>query len=162
MGIYDGGNFLSVKTNVGGLALQSNIEIACVNFDNSATIPIRASAFVVASSKRYKDHVEYMTEEDANKLLNLEVAKFDYKNGEKGQYGLYAEDTVDLIPTCVHIKDEQVEGIDYSKLVPFLIKKLQMQERDIQKVNDDLQLATNELKSLREEVKILKGLVMNK
>jgi len=158
-----------IFTAVGNIKTSAELNLLCNangahvrDYCTAGYIPITASAFVVASSKRYKDHVEYMTEEDANKLLNLEVAKFDYKNGEKGQYGLYAEDTVDLIPTCVHIKDEQVEGIDYSKLVPFLIKKLQMQERDIQKVNDDLQLATNELKSLREEVKILKGLVMNK
>ncbi len=151
MGIYDGGNKLSVKTNVGGLLLestgswveilaggnsdiwlQSNGKIQCVNTGNTATISIRAKSFIVDSSLRYKNPLGEMTENEANKLLDLRVVKFDYKKGEKNQYGLYAEETIDKIPQCVEIDEVgRPDGIDYSKLIPFLVKKIQMQESKI-------------------------------
>lgn len=132
MGIYDGGNALHVKTNVGEILFRSDSGARFANYANNAYVPIYASAFTVRSSKKYKIPKGIMAEDETNKLLKLDVVKFDYINGDKGQYGLYAEDVVSIIPECV-VKNEknEVEGIDYSKLVPFLIKKAQMQEKKI-------------------------------
>lgn len=133
MGMIDIGNNLAVRTDVGSVYLMSNSGTICSNFAGTGNTPITASAFTIASSKRYKDHIEYMSEIDGNKILDLQVAKFDYKGeyGAKGQYGLYAEDTFKVIPTCVTVIEDVIEGIDYAKIVPFLIKKAQMQETEI-------------------------------
>ena len=64
----------------------------------------------------------------------------------KAQYGLIAEEAVDVLPSIVSIpegyKDEDreysptepVPGIDYSKLVPLLLKVVQEQEKRLKKL----------------------------
>jgi len=105
----------------------------------------QAGAFVNTSSIHAKDNIEDMTEEDAKKILSLNPVSFDYKTGLKDQRGLIAEDVADIIPNCVfypngttkdtyEYDDENpmdVPGIDYTKFVPYLIKMVQMQQKEI-------------------------------
>lgn len=147
MGIYDSGNMMSLKTDIGSLGLHSDAGIHCVNYENTTNVPIYASSFVQKSSLRYKIPQGKMNETDADKLMELDVVKFDYINGEKGQYGLYAEDVSEIIPQCVVFDNKgSPDGIDYSKLVPFLIKELQLQQDRIdkqQKEIDELKVFMN-------------------
>ena len=82
-----------------------------------------------------------MSEDEALKLQKLNVVTFDYNNGESNQRGLIAEDTYEIIPSAVqgdiNAPDDDEDaimgiGIDYSKLVPYLIKNVQIQEKRIQ------------------------------
>lgn len=103
-----------------------------VNKARNGYMPMHASGFVNQSSKRYKNPLGCMKPEEADKLLSLDVVKYDYISGDKGQYGLYAEDTYTHIPTCVYKNEKgEIDGIDYTKLIPFLIKKVQMQDEEI-------------------------------
>lgn len=103
------------------------------------------------SSRRIKENVESISEEDATKLLDLDVVSFDYIEPYRinscesaKQYGLIAEDVVDAFPHCVVVpldynKDDEdditnVMSIKYEKLVPQLLKLVQIQQKQI----DDL------------------------
>lgn len=118
------------------------------NNTNTARVPIHASNFVQSSSKRIKENIEEMTKEEAEKVLLLNPVTYDYKNKENGIgcRGLLAEDVAPIIPSCVignvdcaddDEKSIEAIGIDYSKLVPYLIKMVQIQQDEI-----------NELKSI--------------
>lgn len=131
--IFTDGTYSTIQNlNNGYTDITTGYAVRSIKPNRAGYMPMHASAFVVQSSKRYKTPLGFMAEDEANKLLKLDVVKFDYINGDKGQYGLYAEDTIPIIPECV-VKDEhdRPDGIDYSKLVPFLIKKAQMQEQKI-------------------------------
>ena len=131
--IFTDGTYSTIQNlNNGYTDITTGYAVRSIKPNRAGYMPMHASAFVVQSSKRYKIPKGSMAENEANKLLKLDVVKFDYINGDKGQYGLYAEDTISIIPECV-VKDEynRPDGIDYSKLVPFLIKKAQMQEQKI-------------------------------
>ncbi len=131
--IFTDGTYSTIQNlNNGYTDITTGYAVRSIKPNRAGYMPMHASAFVVQSSKRYKTPLGFMTEDEANKLLKLDVVKFDYINGDKGQYGLYAEDTISIIPECV-VKDEhnRPDGIDYSKLVPFLIKKAQIQEQKI-------------------------------
>lgn len=131
--IFTDGTYSTIQNlNNGYTDITTGYAVRSIKPNRAGYMPMHASAFVVQSSKRYKIPKGSMAENEANKLLKLDVVKFDYINGDKGQYGLYAEDTISIIPECV-VKDEynRPDGIDYSKLVPFLIKKAQMQESKI-------------------------------
>lgn len=90
-----------------------------------------------------------MSEEEAKKILLLNPVDFDYIKefgGEKNQRGLIAEDVLNIIPSCVTVPDgyseeefdaskgikNKVLAIDYSKLVPYLIKMVQIQQEEIE------------------------------
>lgn len=87
-----------------------------------------AKAFTQQSSKRYKDYIRDITDEDAEAVLELNPVIYDYKNPENGRNceGLFAEDVVELVPYAVSYDENGLpEGLDYSKLIPRLIKLVQ-------------------------------------
>lgn len=119
------------------------------NNTNTARAPIHASNFVQSSSKRIKENIEEMTKEEARKVLLLNPVTYDYKNKENGIgcRGLLAEDVAPIIPSCVigdvncaddDEKSIEAIGIDYSKLVPYLVKMVQMQQDEINELKNIL------------------------
>lgn len=100
-------------------------------------MPIYASSCNSVSSRRYKENIVNMTEEEADKILDVNIVKFDYINKENGinVAGVIAEDVYNVIPgvvTMAEIDGKSVpNGVDYSKFVPYLIKKVQMLEERI-------------------------------
>ena len=99
-----------------------------------------------SSSQDYKENIEPITEEEAKKILDIPVYSYDYKEnfgGEKGQYGMIAEELVEKIPSAVNIPphyenfdpelgdDQPLITIDYWKLIPHMVKVIQMQQKEI-------------------------------
>ena len=103
--------------------------------------PMYASAFNQKSSKRYKDHKGYITDEQAKAILDLKPVIYDYKNRDNGTdcEGLYAEDVYKLIPYSVTLnEDNEPDSIDYSRLVPRMIKMIQILENEIEELKAKL------------------------
>ena len=121
----------------------SGSEVRVCNTSRSAYNVIKASAFTNQSSKRLKMNVEKMTDEEADKIYDLDVVTFDYINGEKNQRGLIAEDVYNIIPSMVqgdvYADDDDYEaimgiGIDYSKAVPYIIKAIQTMRKELDEI----------------------------
>lgn len=127
---------------------QDNGYVNHVNPDNNAYRPVRASAFTTMSCKHTKTNVVDISEEDALKLLDIRPVNFDYVEevgGQKDQIGVLAEDTYEILPKVVSIPDDYVEedfdiskgihqplpSVDYIKFVPYLIKLVQIQQKEI-------------------------------
>jgi len=85
-----------------------------------------------------------MSIQEAEKILNINIVDFDYLNGQKNQHGIIAEDLYKILPDCVNMPgnydEDNVEiektimntpSIDYLKLIPYLIKMLQIQQKQI-------------------------------
>ena len=116
---------------------------------------IMAGGFVQQSSKLVKTNINNMSDGEADKILNINVVTFDYKEnfgGLKNQRGVIAEDVLKTIPSAVSVplnydesKFDESKGtlqpilsVDYSKFVPYLIKKVQMQEEEINKLKEKI------------------------
>ena len=89
-----------------------------------------------------------MAEEEADKILLIEVDSFDYKDGVMGtgqqydMHGVIAEKTKDVIPEVVGYREIEGLGnvpdnVDYAKFTPYLIKKTQMQQTEIDKLKTE-------------------------
>ena len=108
---------------------------------------------IQTSSRKVKENIEPEPEEKAARLLDVDVVRFDYKEGflnsvgRKGWYGVIAEDVHDDFPDVVldwgvtgevdDLTGEPVEvypGVSYEAFVPHIIKLCQMQQKQI----DDL------------------------
>lgn len=108
---------------------------------NSSTWGIwRAGSFSSQSSIHAKENIKDISDDEAKKILELRPVSFDYKNGgTKDQRGLIAEEVLDILPNMVigadieYNEDEpwNTPSIDYSRFVPYLIKMIQIQQREI-------------------------------
>lgn len=96
------------------------------------------------SSRHVKENIKNMSIQEAEKILNINIVDFDYLNGQKNQHGIIAEDLYKILPDCVNMPgnydEDNVEiektimntpSIDYLKLIPYLIKMLQIQQKQI-------------------------------
>lgn len=135
-------NRVAVANDGSDMYLCTNGSVFVSNGANSARAAIHASAFSQDSSRRVKENIDDVSEEDALKLLQLTPVNFDYIGDEapKDCVGLIAEDVAPLFPKCVtgdvNCADDDVEaikaiGIDYSKLTVYLIKLAQIQQKQI-------------------------------
>lgn len=133
--------------------LRSPYNVQCTSLAGNTYIPVFGASFTNPSSRLVKENIINMSEEEAKKILLLNPVDFDYieaYGGEKNQHGLIAEDTLGIIPSCVTVPEgysekefdaekgirNKVLAIDYSKLVPYLIKMVQIQQEEIEKLKE--------------------------
>ena len=92
-------------------------------------------AYLSSSSKRYKNHLSNMTLDEAEKILDIPVVWFNYKEGylaEDDQMngkpvpGMYAEDVAKYYPVGAYNNEEGlVENWNERMIIPAMLKLLQ-------------------------------------
>lgn len=117
--------------------------VQCRNTNGTAYVDVKGLKFVENSSKLVKDNIKDMTDEEANKILDVRIVDFDYKKefgGQKGQHGVIAEEVKNVIPSVVSVPDgydesnfdlskgieQPILSVAYSHFVPYLIKEVQI------------------------------------
>ena len=101
-----------------------------------------------SSSRRYKDHVRNMDLAEAEKLLNVPVVWFRYKDGYlhhgdrnegKPIPGFYAEDVFKQFPEGVVLNDDdQIEDWNYRTMIPAMLKIIQGQQERINRLEKQI------------------------
>lgn len=108
-------------------------------------------AYLGSSSKRYKNHVKDISDEDVQKLFEIPVVYFKYKDGyldasdKKNGIpipGFYAEDMEQAFPDAVRYEDGKAEDWNYRTLIPAMEKQIQI----LYKQNQELMKSIKELK----------------
>jgi hypothetical protein len=87
--------------------------------------------YITSSDRRLKENI--IPANDAGELIDqIEIVSHDWKNGGHVKYGVIAQDLHKVAPEAVGVGDaDDVEelknpwGVDYSKLVPMLVKEVQ-------------------------------------
>ena len=86
-----------------------------------------AVLYNTTSDQRLKENI--VDADSASTLIDsLQVRKFDWKSDNSHQrYGFVAQELVTVAPEAVHQPEdtEQMMAVDYSKLVPMLVKEIQ-------------------------------------
>jgi hypothetical protein len=86
-----------------------------------------AVLYNTTSDQRLKENIQ--NADSASSLIDsLQVRKFDWKaDGSHQRYGFVAQELVTVYPEAVHqpIDTEDMMAVDYSKLVPLLVKEIQ-------------------------------------
>lgn len=132
----------NIATTTGWLNLQANNAIQARNQNDSAWVAVNALSFNQQSSRRYKKNIVDMTEEEAKNILQYRVVDYDYKNEADGTncQGLIAEEVAEICEYPVYRKpDGTIEGLDYSKFVPQLIKMVQLQQEQIERLEQKIE-----------------------
>ena len=81
----------------------------------------------IASDQRLKENI--VDADSASSLVDaLQVRQYDWKaDGSHQRYGFVAQELVTVVPEAVHqpADPEEMMAVDYSKLVPMLVKEIQ-------------------------------------
>jgi hypothetical protein len=85
------------------------------------------TTYATSSDVRLKENIT--DADDAASLIDaIQVRKFDWKaDGSHQRYGFVAQELVTVAPEAVHnpADPDDMMGVDYSKLVPMLVKEIQ-------------------------------------
>jgi len=139
-GIVLSGSHVIVDQKLGVGIPNSDIThaITLPNNDNT-TGQIKANAFVSYSSQRYKKDIEVLN--DPMDVLNkLNGVSFKWKDTERVDYGFIAEDVGKVLPGIVSWEDNKkdAQGMDYLKIISFLVEAVKKQQKQIDELNQKL------------------------
>lgn len=142
----------TAKTYILGDVSQTTLEVGyngvtgtLIRFSNSqdlgGSITIGgggATAYNTSSDYRLKEDLKEIN--GLEKLSKLKVYDFKWKNSEDRMDGVLAHELQEVIPYAViGEKDgEDMQGVDYSKLVPVLVKAIQEQQAQIEELKAKL------------------------
>ena len=96
---------------------------ACGNISCSGT----SVSLNSASDQRLKENIAD-ADDAGSKIDAIQVRQYDWKaDGSHQDYGMIAQELLEVAPEAVHQPEdsEEMMGVDYSKLVPMLIKEIQ-------------------------------------
>jgi len=103
--------------------------------------PIGASAFNTRSDYRLKEDLKEFS--GLSLVTDMKVYDFKWKEQDERNYGFMAHELQEILPYVVTgTKDGmfegelQMQGVDYSKLVPILVKAIQEQQQQIDKLKN--------------------------
>lgn len=121
--------------------LQTGAVVCCTKTSLSEYVSIQALSFIQKSSSRFKTDIETLTDEEARKILEIHPVTFFYTNQEdrKKRSGVIAEEAIDVIPSVVSLDEEgNPDGVSYPDFVPYLIKMIQIQQREIDQLKEQI------------------------
>lgn len=88
------------------------------------------------SSKRYKDNILDLDNINLNSLYDLRPVSFTWKNTEKNDFGLIAEEVNDIIPELVHYENDKPESVAYDKLSVLLLMEIKKLKDEIKQLKE--------------------------
>ena len=130
------------STGLGGFAIGNTGGIPRIQLNNGNTFtflapadglaPILAASFNTSSDYRLKQDLQPINGLDL--VSQIKVYDYEWKSDKTRAYGVLAHELQEVIPQAVNgEKDgENMQGVDYSKLVPILIKSIQELKAEIE------------------------------
>jgi hypothetical protein len=86
-----------------------------------------STSYNTSSDQRLKENIAD-ADDAGSKVDSIQVRKFDWiADGSHQDYGMVAQELLEVAPEAVSVPEdsEEMMGVDYSKLVPMLIKEIQ-------------------------------------
>ena len=91
-----------------------------------------------SSDARLKDNIE-VAKDSGDIIDKIKVRQFDWKKTGKHQdYGMIAQELILEVPDAVSTptEDHEMMGVDYSKLVPLMMKEIQNLRKEIKSLKE--------------------------
>ena len=109
-------------------------EVGVIQTNGSST------SYLTSSDRRLKENIAD-ADDAGSKIDAIQVRKFDWKvDGSHQDYGMVAQELLEVAPEAVSAPEdpEEMMGVDYSKLVPMMIKAIQEQQEQIEQLKADI------------------------
>ena len=92
---------------------------------------MRAAAFVTYSDESLKSDVASMSNTALDTVMSLEGVEFTWKDSGERDFGFIAQDVQNVLPKAVHVAEDGVQGVDYSRLTSVLVEAVKAQQVQI-------------------------------
>jgi len=103
------------------------------------SVTASATAFNTSSDQRLKENIAD-ADDAGSKVDAIQVRKFDWiADGSHQDYGMVAQELVTVAPEAVtgDADSDEMMGVDYSKLVPMLVKEIQSLRARVQQLENN-------------------------
>jgi hypothetical protein len=106
----------------------------------SITTTNTATAFNTSSDYRLKENIQPL-ENGLERLNNLKPVKFDWKEDGTSSEGFIAHEAQEVFSDAVSgEKDgEEMQGMDYGRITPLLVKAIQEQQEEIEQLKSEIE-----------------------
>jgi hypothetical protein len=126
LGGTGGGRCINTKVTVDTSANHINFnngngQVGSISTNGTAT------TYNTSSDQRLKENIAD-ADDAGSKIDAIQVRKFDWKaDGSHQDYGMVAQELLEVAPEAVSQgeTEEDMMGVDYSKLVPMMLKEIQ-------------------------------------
>ena len=95
---------------------------------------IRAAAFVTYSDESLKSDVASMRNTALDTVMSLNGVEFTWKDSGERDFGFIAQDVQNVLPKAVHVAEDGVQGVDYSRLTSVLVEAVKAQQVQIEEL----------------------------
>jgi hypothetical protein len=122
------------KTTPGGITVQTPANKKTPLYvDNDFYI---TGSLYNTSDINLKDNIATINESTFHKILDLKPVEYTFKTDTKKQlhYGFIAQDIEKIYPELVKKSEHNCKRVNYIELIPLLVSKIQMMQKEI----DDL------------------------
>jgi len=143
---YQGGNFGYPTLECRGYSNTTSFNQILVRFTNlagtskgSITISGSSTTYNTSSDERLKENIRY-ADDAGDKIDAIKIRQFDWiEGGEHQDYGVIAQELLPVAPEAVTegYTEDDMMGVDYSKLVPTLIKEIQSLRKRVEELEKD-------------------------
>ena len=100
----------------------------------------RVTTLVETSAKRYKQNIVSL-QDQLDSIKKLKPVEFEWKETQKKDIGLIAEDVEKIYPQLIEYDDNgELMGVKYSKITSLLIKAVQEQQEQIDTLKSEVEL----------------------
>ena len=65
-------------------------------------------------------------------VMSLEGVEFTWKDSGERDFGFIAQDVQAVLPKAVHVAEDGVQGVDYSRLTSVLVEAVKAQQVQIE------------------------------
>jgi hypothetical protein len=126
-------SILAVSSASGYVSINRNGDGTRIQFNNSGntrgtiTVTGTTTAYNTSSDRRLKSNIQDAASA-SSKIDAMKVRQFDWtEDGKHQDYGMIAQELQSIEPLAVSGSEDSTDmmGVDYSKLVPMLIKEIQ-------------------------------------
>lgn len=130
-------NRFTIRTQNGcdGITFRPNDGGTSGNISVVGSVVYTESCFQF-SARKFKKNITKIMDTSADELLCLEPVEFDYKDTGTHSVGLIADDVAKYFPNLIFYENEEVTGLNYVGLIPYMIKKIQMQQEEINELKN--------------------------
>lgn len=91
-----------------------------------------------ASSRKYKENIEPLTESEALKILDYNIVSYNYIGNTTERHGVIAEDSELIRKYGVIYKNDVPDAFSYDDMIPDLMKLCQIMYGKIESLEDEL------------------------
>jgi hypothetical protein len=132
-GITSSGTIMGASAAEAALFNRVSGDGAVVSFFRTGTgvgnisVAAGSTSYNTSSDQRLKDNIAD-ADDAGSKIDAIQVRQYDWKaDGSHQDYGMIAQELLEVAPEAVHQPEdsEEMMGVDYSKLVPMLVKEIQ-------------------------------------